>query len=226
MDIESDSPDFEALRAAMVRDQLVARDITDSHVLAAMGRLGREHFVPHKHQAHAYADYPLPIGEGQTISQPYIVAYMLQALALKGDERVLEIGTGSGYQTALLCLLAAQVVSVERHATLSAQAAERLVGLGFTNLTLIVGDGWLGAPQFAPYQAITVGAAAARIPQPLVAQLAEGGRLILPVRDGKKPDEQVLVCVRRLRWRLRVDKLCGVRFVPLISDHAAPNQSS
>ncbi len=226
MDTESDSPDFEALRAAMVRDQLVGRAITDSRVLAAMGRLARERFVPQTHQVHAYADYPLPIGEGQTISQPYIVAYMLQALALKGDERVLEIGTGSGYQTALLCWLAAEVISVERHAALSAQAAQRLAALGCTNLTLVVGDGWLGVPQFAPYQAITVGAAAARIPPPLVAQLAEGGRLILPVHNGKTPDEQVLVCVRRLRWRLRVDKLCGVRFVPLISDHAAPNQSS
>lgn len=226
MDTQSDSPDFEALRAAMVSEQLAGRDITDVRVLDAMGRLERQRFVPEGHQAYAYADYPLPIGEGQTISQPYIVAYMLQVLALKGDERVLEIGTGSGYQTALLCLLAAEVISIERHAALSAQAAERLAGLGFTNLRLIVGDGWLGAPQFAPYQAITVGAAASRIPPPLVAQLAEGGRLILPVRDGKTPDDQVLVCVRRLRWRLRVDKLCGVRFVPLISDHVAPNQSS
>jgi protein-L-isoaspartate(D-aspartate) O-methyltransferase len=226
MDAATNAPNFAELRAAMVREQLIARDIIDQRVLDAMGRLERERFVPDAYQAHAYADCPLPIGEGQTISQPYIVAYMLQLLALRGTERVLEIGTGSGYQTALLCLLAAEVVSIERHATLSAQAAERLAALHFTNFRLIVGDGWLGAPQFAPYQAITVGAAAPRIPAPLVAQLAEGGRLIIPVRSRTKPDEQALVYVQRTRWRLRTKKLCGVRFVPLISEQAASDQSN
>lgn len=180
MDAPTDTPDFEALRAAMVREQLAGRDITDQRVLDAMGRLPRERFVPEAYQAYAYADHPLPIGEGQTISQPYIVAYMLQMLALRGTERVLEVGTGSGYQTALLCMLAAQVISIERIETLSAQAAERLAALGLTNVHLIVGDGWLGAPQYAPYQAITVSAAAARLPKPLLAQLDEGGRMVIP----------------------------------------------
>ncbi|RMF54254.1 MAG: protein-L-isoaspartate(D-aspartate) O-methyltransferase [Chloroflexota bacterium] len=224
MEAAAQSPDFEALRAAMVREQLIARGIKDQRVLQAMARLERERFVPEAYQAYAYADHPVPIGEGQTISQPYIVAYMLQVLTLRGSERVLEIGTGSGYQTALLCLLAAEVISIERLETLSAQAAERLAALGLTNYRLIVGDGALGAPSFAPYQAITVGAAATHIPQALIAQLAEGGRMVIPVREPDKPDEQVLVYVLRTRWRVRTRKLCHVRFVPLISDQAATNQ--
>lgn len=221
MDAATNAPDFEALRAAMVREQLVERDITDQRVLEAMGRLERERFVPPAYQQYAYADHPLPIGEGQTISQPYIVAYMLQALSLRGTERVLEVGTGSGYQTALLCLLAAEVISIERLAWLSAQASERLAALGLTNVHLIVGDGWLGAPQFAPYQAIAVSAAAARLPKPLLAQLDEGGRMVIPVRERRNPEEQALLLIRRTRCGLRAKKLCGVRFVPLISDQAA-----
>ncbi len=217
----TETPDFQALRAAMVREQLVERDIADQRVLAAMGRLERERFVPTAYQAHAYADRPLPIGEGQTISQPYVVAYMLQNLALNGDERVLEIGTGSGYQTALLCLLAAEVISIERLENLSRQAAARLAALGLSNVHLIVGDGWLGAPQFAPYQAIVVSAAAARLPKPLLAQLDEGGRMVIPVRERRNPEEQTLVLIRRTRCGLRARRLCGVRFVPLISDQAA-----
>ncbi|MCS6871262.1 MAG: protein-L-isoaspartate(D-aspartate) O-methyltransferase [Anaerolineae bacterium] len=226
MDAPTDTPDFEALRAAMVREQLAGRDITDQRVLDAMGRLPRERFVPEAYQAYAYADHPLPIGEGQTISQPYIVAYMLQMLALRGTERVLEVGTGSGYQTALLCMLAAQVISIERIETLSAQAAERLAALGLTNVHLIVGDGWLGAPQYAPYQAITVSAAAARLPKPLLAQLDEGGRMVIPVRERHNQEEQALIYLRRTRCGLRAKKLCGVRFVPLISDQAAADQSN
>ncbi|MFQ3535368.1 MAG: protein-L-isoaspartate(D-aspartate) O-methyltransferase [Aggregatilineales bacterium] len=219
------TPDFAALRASMVHEQLVERNITDQRVLEAMGRLERERFVPAEYRAHAYADYPLPIGEGQTISQPYIVAYMLQVLALRGTERVLEVGTGSGYQTALLCLLAAEVISIERLAWLSAQASERLAALGLTNVHCIVGDGWLGAPQFAPYQAITVSAAAARLPKPLLAQLDRGGRMVIPVRGPHTPEEQMLVFIRRTRCGMRAKKLCSVRFVPLISDQAASQGS-
>jgi protein-L-isoaspartate(D-aspartate) O-methyltransferase len=164
-----------------VRQQLAARGIHDPRVLDAMRQTPRHRFVPREELAYAYADGPLPIGDGQTISQPYIVALMTQMLKLHGDETVLEIGTGSGYQAAVLARLARQVYTIERQASLAENARQVLQSLALTNVEITIGDGSLGLPQYAPYLAILVTAAAPEVPQPLLDQLAEGGRLVLPV---------------------------------------------
>src|SRR5437879_8530856 len=171
---------FATLRERMVQSQLRARGIADERVLAAMLRVPRHEFIPERYRDQAYEDHPLPIGEGQTISQPYIVAIMLEALELTPADKVLEVGTGSGYVTALLAELAAQVFSVERHKLLAEEARERLARLGYPNLKVVVGDGSLGLPAYAPYDAIMVSAAAAELPPALLAQLREGGRMIIP----------------------------------------------
>ncbi len=209
--------DYEALRERMVREQLIARGIRDPRVLEAMRRVPRHEFVPPHLRDHAYEDGPLPIGGGQTISQPYIVAYMTQALALRPDDVVLEIGTGSGYQTAILCELARQVYSLERRPELAERAREVLTRLGYRHVQLHVGDGTQGLPEFAPYDAILVTAAAPAIPAPLREQLAEGGRLVLPTGDRK---QQILRRVRRQdgdHWT--VEDLIAVVFVPLYGQH-------
>jgi len=200
-------------RLRMVESQLRERGITDERVLAAMGRVPRHEFTPEKFRSQAYADHPLPIGEGQTISQPYIVALMLEALALKPVDKVLEVGTGSGYVTALLAELAAQVVSMERHAALADEAGVLLGRLGYTNVQVIAGDGTQGFPQSAPYDAILVSAATAEVPAALVAQLAEGGRMIIPVGPS---NSQQLQLIRMQGGHPATTSREACRFVPLL----------
>ncbi len=204
--------DYAELRERMVAVQLKNRDITDPRVLGAMRVVPRHLFVPADLQHLAYRDGPLPIGREQTISQPYIVALMSQCLMLSGHETVLEIGTGSGYQTAVLCELCAQVYSLERDQLLADQAATRLTDLGYENVEIYVGDGSQGLPDMAPYDAILVSAAAPAIPGPLRSQLADGGRLVLPVGDR---DHQVLERVWRTGETWHIERLVSVMFVLL-----------
>lgn len=205
----------------MVESQLRARGILDARVLDAMARVPRHEFTPEPYREQAYEDHPLPIGEGQTISQPYIVAVMLDALRVKASDKLLEIGTGSGYVTALLAELAAQVVSIERHASLADAARQLLSGMGYRNVKVITGDGSSGFPEDAPYDKVIVSAAAPRLPQALIDQLAEGGRMIIPV--GREESQQLQLiekCDGQPHIILR--ELC--RFVPLVSDGTAPPQ--
>ena len=197
----------------MVELQLRRRGIRDERVLAAMQRVPRHEFVPEPLRREAYEDNPLPIGEGQTISQPFIVAAMLEALVLQPLDAVLEVGTGSGYQSALLAELVASVVTIERHASLAAVAKEVLARLGYNHIEIVVGDGSEGYPARAPYDAIIVSAAAPAIPQKLMDQLHEGGRMIVPVGS---PYAQELQLVRKFEDQMRVSTLDGCRFVPLI----------
>jgi len=172
---------FAAERALMVEAQLGRRGIADARVLQAMGRIPRERFVPQELQEKAYGDFPLPIGFGQTISQPYMVARMTELLGLQGDEKVLEVGTGSGYQTAVLCELAGHVYSVEIVPELAERAQATLTALGYSNFTIASRDGTLGWPEHAPFDAVLVAAGAPEIPPCLLEQLAQGGRLVIPV---------------------------------------------
>ncbi|HJT70624.1 MAG TPA: protein-L-isoaspartate(D-aspartate) O-methyltransferase [Terriglobales bacterium] len=205
--------DYQAERREMVESQLRARGIQDERVLQAMLRIPRHEFVPEQFKTSAYADHPIPIAEGQTVSQPFIVAASLQALELRGAESVLEVGTGSGYQTALLAVLARVVYSIERHVVLARGAEAMLAKLGLTNTKVLTGDGSHGIPDFAPYDAILVSAAAPSIPQSLLAQLGEGGRMVIPVGP---PHAQVLQLVRKQEGRPIVEAIEGCRFVPLI----------
>ena len=198
-------------RERMVADQLVARGIHDERTLAAMRRVPRHRFVDADQAAHAYEDHPLPIGHGQTISQPFVVAYMSQALELDGSERVLEIGTGSGYQAAVLGELAAEVWTVEIVEPLAARARSVLAELGHRNVHTRFGDGYQGWPEHAPFDAIMVTAAPDHVPQPLLDQLAPGGRMILPV--GTR--EQELILVRRTASGIEQERVLPVRFVPM-----------
>lgn len=207
--------DLETARRRMVERQLRRRGIEDERVLAAMEEVPREAFLPQALQGRAYADSALPIGEEQTISQPWIVAAICQALELQGSELVLEVGTGSGYSAAVLARLAAHVVSVERHEQLSRQAARVLESLGVRNVELLVGDGSLGVPPRAPFDAIAVHATAPAPPSALVDQLAEGGRLVVPVA-GDEMDE--LTVLRRSGDRTEATGLGPCRFVPLIGE--------
>jgi protein-L-isoaspartate(D-aspartate) O-methyltransferase len=204
-----------AARRLMVDDQLRSRGISDHRVLDAMLRVPRHEFVSPAHRTQAYEDHPLPIGEGQTISQPYVVALMLESLQLAPDEKVLEVGAGSGYATALLAELADQVYSIERHDALAAGAREVLVRLGYTNVKVLTGDGTLGLPAVAPFDAILVSAGASTVPAALVAQLSEGGRMIVPVDTG---DSQQLQFIRIVDGRPVISPRELVRFVPLIQD--------
>jgi protein-L-isoaspartate(D-aspartate) O-methyltransferase len=201
-------------RQLMVDFQLRARGISDPRVLDAMSSLPREQFVAPEYRAQAYEDHPLPIGDGQTISQPYIVALMLESLDVSPGDRALEVGTGSGYATALLAELAAQVFSVERHATLADRAREVLGDLGYSNVKILAGDGALGLVDYAPFDAILVSAAAPDVPAALVAQLAEGGRMIIPIGSG---DSQQLQLIRMVNGSPIVSARELVRFVPLLS---------
>jgi protein-L-isoaspartate(D-aspartate) O-methyltransferase len=208
-------PDPTTARRLMVDDQLRSRGISDPRVLDAMLRVPRHEFVSPEHRAQAYEDHPLPIGDGQTISQPYVVALMFEALQLAPNDKVLEVGTGSGYATALLAELAAQVYSIERHAALAFSAREVLARLGYTNVRVITADGTLGIPAVAPFDAILVSAAAPDLPAALVAQLREGGRMIVPVGTG---DSQQLQFIRILNGCPVVSLRELVRFVPLVHD--------
>ena len=204
-------------RARMIADDLVRRGIRDARVLDAMGRVAREAFVSQADHHRAYADQALPIGEGQSISQPYMVAAMTEALRLTGAERVLEVGTGSGYQTAILAALAREVISLERLPELAAEARTRLDALGYQNVQVVVGDGSLGYPAAAPYDAILVTAGAPRVPESLQAQLCDGGRLVIPV--GSRGHQELFV-VRRERdaFVSAVRESCV--FVPLVGQDA------
>ncbi len=206
----------ENARQKMVDEQLIPRGIRDPLVLKAMRDVPRHCFVKSGDGSMAYSDRPLPIGNGQTISQPYIVALMTESLGLTGGERVLEIGTGSGYQAAILAELAADVYTVEKDPTLLESALETIRSLGYTNVHGTVGDGTAGWPEASPYAAILVTAGAPDIPEPLKAQLAPGGRLVIPVGDR---NIQELVRIIKGDGELRHENLCGCRFVPLRGAH-------
>jgi protein-L-isoaspartate(D-aspartate) O-methyltransferase len=208
---QSDS--YSDTRRRMVEAQLRDRGIRDQRVLETMLRIPRHEFVAEEYEAQAYEDHPIPIGERQTISQPFIVAASLQALSLQGTESVLEVGTGSGYQTALLAVLARTVCSIERHDVLAKSAKAALDKLGITNTNIIVGDGSHGVPEYSPYDAILVSAAAPSIPQALFEQLAETGRMVIPVGP---QHAQELQLVRKVAGELLVEVIEGCRFVPLI----------
>lgn len=211
---ETNSPDaFRAEREAMVEHQLRRRGIHDQRVLEAMRTVPRHEFVRERDWPEAYADHPVVIPEQQTTSQPYIIAAMLQAAEIKPGDRVLEIGAGSGYQTALLAELASQVFAIERYPTLVEGARQVVDRLGYHNIALVVGDGSLGLPEAAPFDVIIVSAAAPRIPITLIDQLAPGGRMVIPVGDAS---QQVLKLVCRYEDHIRETTLEGCRFVPLI----------
>lgn len=206
---------FEEKRQRMVGEQIKARGIKDRRVLAAMEKVPRHEFVPDKIRPHSYNDEPLSIGEGQTISQPYIVAYMTEVLQLEDDKKVLEIGTGSGYQTAILAEIVRDVYSVEIIESLSRRSRDILAELGYTNIHYKVGDGSYGWNEFAPFDAIIVTAAPRVTPQPLQEQLSIGGKLIVPVGDSF----QELVLIVKNKKGFTEKKLLSVRFVPLVSPH-------
>lgn len=200
-------------RERMVEEQLRKRDITDPRVLDAMRKVPRHHFVPPSLSESAYEDRALPIGEEQTISQPYVVAYMTQALGLKGDEKVLEIGTGSGYQAAVLSLLCKRVYTIEIRKSLADRAKTLLHQEGYSNVFVKTGDGYLGWKEHAPYQAIIVTAAPPEIPEKLVEQLADGGRMVVPL-GGTYP--QTLVLLEKQKGKITRKELMPVLFVPMI----------
>jgi protein-L-isoaspartate(D-aspartate) O-methyltransferase len=204
-------------RQQMVDSQLRYRGLRDARVLDAMARVPRHEFVPENYRSQAYEDHPIPIGEGQTISQPLIVAVALQFLSLEPTDKVLEIGTGSGYQAALLAELAQHVYSVERHSRLAQQAEAALRRLGYNNLTIVTGDGTQGLPEFAPYDAIVVSAAAPQIPASLFQQLKESGRMVIPVGPA---ETQQLQLVRKTQGVPVITVLEPCRFVPLIGAEA------
>ena len=208
--------EFEEERKKMVETQLKGRKIRDGRVLEAMGKVPRHRFVEKDFQSNAYADYPLPIEEGQTISQPYMVALMTECLELKGEEKVLEIGTGSGYQVAVLAELAKEVYSVERVESLSRGAGELLRDLGYPNVKLKVGDGSKGWEEYSPYEGIMVTAGSPDIPQTLVDQLSgEGGRMVIPV--GGSFSQELTVVIKR-KDKVEKRNICGCVFVPLIGE--------
>ena len=208
--------EYAAQRAEMIERQLRRRGVSDPIVLAAMAAVPRHEFVAEEVRSHAYDDLPLPIGGGQTISQPYIVAAMTAALHLQPGDQVLEIGTGCGYQAAVLSRLAREVFSIERRPELASSAAAKLAALGYCNAHVHCGDGTLGLPELAPFDAILVAAAAPAVPKPLLAQLAEWGRLIVPVGD---TEHQELQLIEKRGDAFPIKLLEGCRFVPLVGYH-------
>jgi protein-L-isoaspartate(D-aspartate) O-methyltransferase len=209
-----DTPDYGALRHAMVDTQVERRGVRDARVLAAMRRVPRHEFVPAGLRDAAYDDRPLPIGFDQTISQPYIVALMSAALGLEGQEKVLEIGTGSGYQAAVLAELARSVHTIEIVPALAERARADLQRLGYENVFVRAGDGYRGWPSEAPFDAIIVTASPERVPEPLLQQLQVGGRMVLPVGS----DQQLLLCITRGERGFESDTLAAVRFVPMTGE--------
>lgn len=218
---DRDTPDFDRLRREqMVREQVERRGVRDDRVLDAMRAVPRERFLPKRRggsDPRAWADAAVPIGRGQTLSQPYMVARMTEALALRDEDRVLEIGTGSGYQTAVLAFLAREVCTIERDPVLSEEARQRLHALGVENVRFEVGDGTLGVSEGAPWDAILVTAGAPSLPLPLVAQLAPGGRLLIPVGTRELQDLQLVTLDEE--GELRTRTLLACRFVPLVGEH-------
>ena len=209
--------DFEALRHKTVEQQIVARGIKDKGVIEAMKRVPRHLFVPEKYRRFAYHDGPLPIGEGQTISQPYIVAFMTEALSLQPHHKVLEIGTGSGYQAAVLAEIVDQVYTIEIIPSLARRAEALLRGMGYENIFVLTGDGYKGWPQHAPFDAIIVTCAPEEIPKPLIEQLREGGRMVIPV--GPQDTVQKLILATKQNGKLRLQTLLPVRFVPMVREN-------
>ncbi len=210
---------FAEKRAAMVEKQIRRRGIQDPAVLGAMLAVPRHEFVAEQYRAQAYDDGPLPIGGGQTISQPYIVAVMTAVLCLKPGDRVLEVGTGSGYQAAVLSRIVAEVYSIEVREDLRAEAKQRLERLGYNNVHVFLRDGTLGLPEHSPYDGVLVAAAAPGVPQPLLEQLAEGGRLVIPVGDAEYQELELVV---RTAGRFERKRLDACQFVPLIGYHGWP----
>ncbi|HWY21860.1 MAG TPA: protein-L-isoaspartate(D-aspartate) O-methyltransferase [Candidatus Acidoferrum sp.] len=208
--------DTTTARQFMVQSQLRARGISDQQVLDAMLHVPRDQFVPENYVTQAYEDHPLPIGDDQTISQPYVVALMLESLQLSASDKVLEVGTGSGYVTALLAELAAQVFSIERHPALADAARKVLTALGYSNIQVFTGDGTHGLPTAAPFDAILVSAAAPKVPPTLLTQLRENGRMIIPVGA---LDSQQLQFIRMVNGQPVISLREGVRFVPLVPNH-------
>lgn len=220
-----DRPDLAAARRAMVEMQLADRGIRDPVVLRAMGAVPREAFVPPDLVQSAYDDGPLPIDAGQTISQPYVVAFMIAAAAPKSRDRALEIGTGSGYSAAILASIVKEVYTVERIATLAETAERRLVDLGYGNVHVRCGDGTLGWPEHAPYDVIIVTAGGPRVPPTLLAQLAVGGRLVMPV-GGERLLQRLVRVSRRADGSLLEEEMEGVAFVPLIGAEGWPESGA
>lgn len=216
---ESDA--YAKQRARMVATQLSSRDITDRKVLEVMGKVPRHLFVSPAYRNQAYADYPLPIDEGQTISQPYIVALMTQCLNLRPGQKVLEIGTGSGYQAAVLAHFTDRVYSIEIRENLAKKAAEALFRLGYANVQVRWGDGYFGWPEEAPFDAIIVTCAVNHIPPPLLDQLKEGGRLVIPL--GSTLYFQTLTLITKVEGKPKVKHISGVRFVPMIGEAEKKN---
>ena len=208
--------EYKAARMEMVTTQIDGRDVSDPLVLMAMRKVPRHRFVPDKYRNESYNDYPLPIGKGQTISQPYIVAKMTELLGLNGSERVLEIGTGSGYQAAVLAEIASEVYTVEIIPQLGEKAEELLVGMGYENINVKIGDGYKGWPEHEPYDAIIVTAGAPQIPKTLVDQLAVGGRMVIPVGNHYSQD---LIKIYKDEQGIHETNLGGCRFVKLLGEY-------
>ncbi len=210
------SDQFASKRNYMLEHDIKARGIKDKKVLEVMGRIPRHLFVDEAQRNQAYADHPLPIGEGQTISQPYVVALMTEALRLKSTDRVLEIGTGSGYQAAVLSEIVKEVFTIEIRKTLAEMSAKRLKALGYNNVNVKYADGYFGWEEYAPFDAIMITAAANHIPPPLIKQLKEGGRLIVPL--GSTVYFQTLTLVTKRKGAINVEQLGPVAFVPMIGE--------
>lgn len=215
--------DYEKLKKRMLEEQLIPRGIEDKRVLDAFYKIERHKFVPETLAQSAYGDFPVSIGEGQTISQPYIVALMTQCLALGGEERVLEIGTGSGYQTAILAELAKEVYSIERFPGLEERAKALLNSLGYSNIKIMQGDGTLGWPEAAPFDRIIITAASPRIPLPLTDQLKENGKLVLPLGE---TFSQVLTVAEKKQGKLESVQVCGCVFVPLVGKYGYKDKNA
>ncbi len=208
--------DYAALRKRMLEEQLIARGIKNERLLAAFLKVERHKFVSSDLRPSAYSDFPLPIGEGQTISQPYIVALMTECLDLSGSEKILEIGTGSGYQTAILAELAKEVYTIERFKHLALQAEDLFKELGYNNIKLRVGDGTLGWAEGAPFERIIITAASPRVPLPLAEQLKDGGKMVLPLGESFS---QVLTVVEKKNQKIEYKEICGCVFVPLVGKY-------
>jgi len=209
--------DFAELRERMIRRQIESRGVTHPVILEAFRQVPREEFVDDEHRQWAYDDSPLPIEAGQTISQPYIVALMIEAAAIGPGDKVLEVGAGSGYAAAVISRIAERVIAIERHGELVQIARQRMARLGYDNVRILQGDGTRGCPDEAPFDAILAAASGSHVPQPLVDQLAPGGRLVMPVGDPGGVQELVKV-TKRPDGTMRQDNLGGVRFVPLIGE--------
>jgi protein-L-isoaspartate(D-aspartate) O-methyltransferase len=206
--------DFKTMREKMVETQIKARGVKDPRVLSALRKVERHRFVPEEYLNSAYSDQPLPIGEGQTISQPYVVALMTELLELKGDEKVLEIGTGSGYQAAILAELAKEVYTIEIVESLASMANKRLLDLGYQNMKVKAGDGYLGWPEASPFDAIIVTAAPDHIPKPLIEQLKEGGRMVVPVGTYAQELKRIV----KRSGKIETTDVIPVVFVPMTGE--------